>query len=247
MLSRRMMVAGGALTAGLGLAGCGGPGSGTAHLRFKVIARARLGGGDYEGFAVNEMKAIYTPNTLSGFKMGRTLKMEATVLDFKGNADSLFILLTDYLEVILRLWEIAPSPGSADETTIPKLRTASGRQEFSWRKAPPGMDYDDAVKINVLSGLFPKIAAFRDEGDPASVYEVNPDNLAKTHGTAAKFLGLSIEIVDPDIPLTDSIEQKLPWLDIDSNKRLLQPPAYISDESAELGQRITPVAFKNWR
>ena len=245
MLSRRMMVAGGALTAGLGLAGCGGPGSGTAHLRFKVIARARLGGGDYEGFAVNEMKAIYTPNTLSGFKMGRTLKMEATVLDFKGNADSLFILLTDYLEVILRLWEIAPSPGSADETTIPKLRTASGRQEFSWRKAPPGMDYDDAVKINVLSGLFPKIAAFRDEGDPASVYEVNPDNLAKTHGPAAKFLGLSIEIVDPKTPLTESIEQKLGWLIPGASQRLVTPPPRQSLRDATFAERTAHGSFKD--
>ncbi|MDZ7628740.1 MAG: hypothetical protein U5J99_10110 [Parvularculaceae bacterium] len=60
--------------------GCGA-GGGEARLKFKVIARAQLPGADYEGFAVNEMRASYTPNSLTGFMMGRTLKMEATVVN----------------------------------------------------------------------------------------------------------------------------------------------------------------------
>lgn len=163
--------------------------------------------------------------------------MEATVVDFGGKADALYVLLTDYLPVILIAWDI-PGPGSADETTIPRLKAAQGSREIPLRHpSAPDKKYH----------YYPKIAAFRDEADPASVYEVDPDDLAKTHGSGAKFLGLSIEIVDPKTPLTNSIQQRLTWLDIDSNQRLLQPPAYISDESAELGQRITPGAFKNWR
>lgn len=71
MTKRRLIKAAGASAAmaGLGLAGCG-PGGGTAHLRFKVIARARVGGEDYEGFAVNEMKARYTPGGLVPMMMG---------------------------------------------------------------------------------------------------------------------------------------------------------------------------------
>jgi hypothetical protein len=168
--------------------------------------------------------------------MGRKLKMESTVVDFGGKADALFVLLTDYLPVILMLWDI-PGPGNADNTTIPKLKTAVGQREFP----------NDVPGKRSYAYYFPKIAAFRDEADPASVYEVDPDNLAKTHGPGARFLGLAIEIVDPKTPLTKAIQQRLTWIDIDSNRRLLQPAAYISDDSAELGRRITPGAFKNWR
>lgn len=217
------------------LMGCGA-GGGTAHLRFKVTARAQLPGADYEGFAVNEMRATYTPNSLSRMMMGRKLKMEATVVDFGGKADALFVLLTDYLPVVLMLWDI-PGPGSADKTTIPLLNEATGAREFP-NRVPGKLSYEH---------YFPKIAAFRDETDPTSVYEVDPDNLAKTHGPGARFLGLSIEIVNPRRPLTDEIQKRLTWIDIDSNRRLLQPAAYISDDSAELGRRITPGAFKNWR
>lgn len=182
------------------------------------------------------MRATYTPNSLSRMMMGRKLKMEATVVDFGGKADALFVLLKDYLQIILRLWEI-PGPGSANETTIPRLKAAAGVRE--WRTKTPGKP--------VLDANYPKIAAFRDEADPTSVYEVDPDNLAKTHGPGARFLGLSIEIVNPRTPLTDEIQKRLTWIDIDSNRRLLQPAAYISDDSAELGRRITLGAFKNWR
>ncbi|MDZ7627957.1 MAG: hypothetical protein U5J99_06055 [Parvularculaceae bacterium] len=109
--------AGALIAGGAGAAlvpGCGA-GGGEARLRFKVIARAQLPRADYEGFAVNEMRASYTPNSLTGFMMGRTLKMEATVVDFGGEGDALFVLLTDYLPVILWLWGIAPSAGAADE------------------------------------------------------------------------------------------------------------------------------------
>jgi hypothetical protein len=236
MTRRRVgaLIAGGAGMAAV--SGCGA-GGGEARLRFKVIARARLNGDDYEGFAVNEMRASYTPNSLTRMMMGRTLKMEATVLDFGGKADALFVLLTDYLPVILIAWEI-PGPGNADATTLPRLRVADGIKEIPIRHpSAPHKKYH----------YYPKIAAFRDEADPTSVYEVDPDNLAKTHGPGAKFLGLSIEIVDPKTPLTDTIQQRLPWIDVDSNRRLLQPAAYITDDSAELGRRITPGAFKNWR
>ncbi len=198
-------------SAAAGISACGA-GGGEAHLRFKVTARAQLPGADYEGFAVNDMRARYTPNSLSRMMMGRTLKMESTVVDFGGKADALFVLLQDYLQIILRLWDI-PGPGSADETTIPRLKAATGVRELLTKT--PGKP--------VLDANYPKIAAFRDEADPASVYEVDPDNLAKTHGPGARFLGLSIEIVDPKTPLTEAIQERLTWIVPGSSDRLVQP------------------------
>lgn len=233
-LRRRDVIAGAAGCAALPLAACA-PGGGVASVRFKVVARARLAGDEYEGFAVNELRARYTPRTLLGFRMSRKLKMEATVVDFGGKADALFVLLTDYLPAILTLWDI-PGPGSADETTIPRLKEANGVREIPRMvRGRPDLKYP----------YYPRIAAFRDEADPTSVYQVDPDDLARTHGASARFLGLSIEIVDRKTPLTNEIQQRLPWLDLDSNRALIQPAAYWTDESAELGQRIIPRSFKS--
>jgi hypothetical protein len=225
------LIGGGACAAGLALSGCGA-GGGTAHLRFEVIARARLNGDDYVGFAVNELRARYTPNSLTGFMMGRTLKMEATVVDFGGKADALFVLLQDYLVIIGLLWGV-PVAGDADETTIRGLRALKGE------KAYPRSN----LGIPVLDNLYPKIAAFRDEADPTTVYEVDPDNLANTHGPGAKFLGLSIEIVDPKTPLTEAIQKRLPWIVAGSSDRLVQPFRTADDPTATFGQIISSRSF----
>ncbi len=217
------------------LAGCDVLGTNTARVRFKVTARAALGWDEYEGFAVNEMVAHYTPHTLSGFRMARRLKMEATVVDFGGKADALFVLLTDYLPAILTIWDI-PGPGNADKSTIPRLKKANGVRKFPRRVVGrPDLPYP----------YYPHIAAFHDEAEPMSVYQVDPDDLAKTHGVNARFLGLSIEIVDPKTPIANSLQKRLSWLKMDSNRSLIQPRAYLTDETAELGRRITPNAFKS--
>ena len=201
-------------------------------MRFKVIARASIDGRVYEGFAVNELKARHTPNSLSGFQMSRKMQAEATIVDFGGRADALFVLLVDYLDRILRAYNIAPSVGSADDMTIRKMKEASGTKRYE------DTDFGGSRDL-------PRIAAFRNEADPTSVYEVDPDNLARTHGPGARFDGLFIEIVDPQTPLTNQIQQRLRWLDLDSNRSLLQPRAYVTNYSAELGRRITPGAFKS--
>lgn len=180
------------------------------------------------------MRARYTPNSLSRMMMGRTLKMEATVVDFGGKGDALFVLLQDYLVIIGLLWGI-PVAGDADETTIGLLRAASGVRDYP-RKNPG---------VRTLDQSYPKIAAFRDEADPASVYEVDPDNLAKTHGPGAKFLGLSIEIVDPKTPLTEAIQQRLGWLIPGASQRLVTPPPRQSLRDATFAERTAHGSFKD--
>lgn len=231
MTRRRVgaLIAGGAGMAAV--SGCGA-GGGEARVRFKVIARARLNGDDYEGFAVNEMRASYTPNSLTRMMMGRTLKMEATVLDFGGEADALFVLLQDYLVIVGLLWGV-PVAVDADDTTIRGLRALKGAKAYP--RTNPG--------IPVLDNRYPKIAAFRDEAAPTSVYEVDPDNLAKTHGPGAKFLGLSIEIVDPKSPLTSNVQDRLSWIIRDSDDSLVQPFRLSDDPKAAFGQKTYHSAF----
>jgi hypothetical protein len=114
------------------------------------------------------------------------------------------------------------------------MRAINGAREF--RTKAPGVPTSDSS--------YPKVAAFRDDADPTSVYEVDPDDLAKTHGPTAEFLGLSIEIVDPKTPLTDAIEGRLPWLRESDRRSFLEPRAALQNESAELGRRITRESFK---
>lgn len=230
-IDRRKFTAGCAL--GL-LTACGAFGGGAATVRFKVTARALVDGQTYEGAAVNEIRARYTPNALSGFQMAREMRAEATVVDV-GKRDALFVLLVDYLDSILRAYDIAPSVGSADETTIAKLKAASGAVDYF------------ATSFGGKRDL-PRIASFRDEADPTSVYQINPDDLAKTHGPGAQFLGLSIEIVDPTVPLTNSIQHRLDWLDLNSGQTIDPlPPRGLPSGSTTFGQVVGHGAFKSER
>ncbi len=233
-VSRRNMIGGIAAAPALAVGGCGVSEDEIVRLRFKVTARARLQGDVYEGFAVNELVARHTPTSLSGFQMARTLRVEATIVDFRGKADALFFLITDYLVVIGLLWGV-PVAGDANETTIARLKAIDGRR-----------DYPVQSGGRTLEQSFPRIAAFRDEADPTSVYEVDPEDLAKTHGADARFEGLFIEIVDPETPLTNKIEQRLSWLDLRSGQTIDPlPTGGLRSGSTTFGQTVGHGAFKS--
>ena len=228
--TRRSLLATASLASMLALAGCGVVSAEKAKVRFKITATVIVDGKTYTGSAVNELVARYTPNSLSGFQMSRRMSAEATIVDV-GRRDALFILPVDYLDRILRAYNIAPSVGSAGEMTVEKLKAARGEVGY------------EETQFERRRGL-PLIAAFRDESDPASVYEVDPENMAATHGSGARLIGVSIEIVDPETPITSEITKRLLWLDLDDNNSLIQPAAYLTNESAELGRRITSRSFK---
>ena len=227
--TRRSLLATASLASMLALAGCGVVSAEKAKVRFKITATVIVDGKTYTGSAVNELVACYTPNSLSGFQMSRRMSAEATIVDV-GRRDALFVLLVDYLDRILRAYNIAPSVGSADDMTVEKLKAARGEVGYEETQFERRRD-------------LPLIAAFHDESDPTSVYEVDPENMAATHGPGARLVGVSIEIVDPETPLTEAVQKRLVWLVVGSSDRLVQPFRTADDPTASFGQIISSRSF----
>ena len=214
MLPRRVFLSG-AVCAPL-LAACGGRAE-RITLPVKVTATARAGGRTHQGSSVLLIDLRHTPNSLSRMQMGMTLKGEAVILDM-GSGRTAYFLLKDYVHDILRGYDIAPSAGSVDETSFAKLRAASG-------------------VIEVPRNRYPKIAAFRDEADPTSVYEVDADDFAAAFGAGAALVSLTLEIVDE--PMTETIQGRLPWLDSQIGGRLVDIPGRtIAAKDASFGQLL---------
>jgi hypothetical protein len=67
---------------------------------------------------------------------------------------------------------------------------------------------DGEVPLDSL-GLFVR---FRDPNDPKTVERVDPRNLAAAFGPGVALKRVSVDIVDPNEPLTTGIEKTLPWL-----------------------------------
>jgi hypothetical protein len=192
------------------------------ELHVRVTAKAVADGVPKEGSSVLLIDLRRTPGSLSGYQMSMNLKGEATILDL-GRGRAAYFLLKDYVHDILRGYDAAPSAGSVHDKTFEILRTATGA-------------------IEVPRDRFPKIAAFRDEKDPASVYEVDPDDFAAAFGPGAAFKSLTLELVDA--PMTEAIEARLPWIKAGSVERVILVPRGVLANELSFGQSIHHQYFK---
>jgi hypothetical protein len=188
----------------------------------KVTAKAVADGVPKEGSSVLVIDLRRTPGSLSGYQMSMNLKGEATTLD-PGRGRAAYFLLKDYVHDILRGYDAAPSAGSVHDKTFEILRAATGA-------------------IEVPRDRFPKIAAFTDEKDPASVYEVDPDNFAAAFGAGVSFKSLTLELVDA--PMTEAIEARLPWIKAGSTVSLVPFDGPTPMEDATFGQLVVHRYFR---
>lgn len=206
-----------AFIAAVMLAGCAPVAEDSITLHVKVTAHAVADGVPHEGSSVLEISLRRTPNSLSGMAMSMKLKGEAVILDL-GRGRTAYFLLKDYVHDILNGYDVAPSAGSVDETSFDKLRAASG-------------------VIDMPRKQYPKIAAFKDEADPTTVYEVDPDDFAAAFGPGAELTGLTLELVDE--PVTHYIENRLSWLNTDFGGRLQPiPGGRMAVKDATFGQLL---------
>ncbi len=204
-----------AFIAAIMLTGCAPSASEAITLHVKVTANAVADGVPHQGSSVLEINLRRTPNSLSGMAARMKLKGEAVILDM-GNGRTAYFLLKDYVHDILNGYDVAPSAGSVDETSFDKLRAASG-------------------VIDVPRKQYPKSAAFRDEADPTTVYEVDPDDFATAFGPGVELTGLTLELVDE--PVTEKIAQRLAWLEQARGGRLVPIEGNrIATKDASFGQ-----------
>lgn len=204
------------------LSGCAPSASEAITLHVKVTAHAVADGVPHEGSSVLEINLRRTPNSLSGMAARMKLKGEAVILDM-GNGRTAYFVLKDYVHDILNGYDVAPSAGSVDETSFDKLRAASG-------------------VIDVPRKRYPKIAAFKNETDPTTVYEVDPDDFAAAFGPGVELKGLTLELVDE--PATNRIKDRLVWLQPGSTEPLI--PGNIGRKMNELSfsELVKHGAFK---
>lgn len=99
---------------------------------------------------------------------------------------------------------------------------------------------ESAKQIQSLKGAgafppehFPMLVAFGDINDPASVKEVDPNNLAATFGPGYSLKSITLEITDE--PVTEGeVEKVLGW--IENHRLWLRPP------SMRLGEGLHPAS-----
>ena len=187
-----------AFIAAIMLAGCAPSAGDAITLHVKVTAHAVADGVPREGSGVLEIRLRRTPNSLSGMAMSMKLKGEAVILDM-GRDRIAYFLLKDYAPDLMTHHNIRLPPSEED---FEKLRTTSG-------------------VIDVPRKRYTTIAAFKDEADPTTVYEVDPDDFAASFGPRVKLTGLTLELVDE--AATDKIQGRLPWLVTGSLKPLKGP------------------------
>ena len=146
------------------LSGCGGE---SATVRYKLIAKANVGGEIVKSYAANELTMSTSSISLSGNAASASLTAEATILDM-GARGSVYILqnINNHPSAILIAYDIAGSPGSLNEERIKKMQLVQKQGQKAWPS-----------KI-----VLPKMVAFTDENDPSTIYEITRENFSQHFG-----------------------------------------------------------------
>ena len=92
---------------------------------------------------------------------------------------------------------------------------------------------------------YPMLVSFANLKDPATVGEVDPNNLVSNFGEGYRLKNISIKVVDQDDPLTDGLEDILPWIDSNPEKRLKarNPLKLETVAEAPLSRRLSNLSF----
>lgn len=93
-------------------------------------------------------------------------------------------------------------------------------------------------KVALPAKEYPMMVAFRDLNDPASVYQVFPDDLSPPLDPGAHLVGMTIEMTRDRV--TYQVEQYLPWI-TDVHGNLLGKSIVTT---SELADRLGPAAFR---
>lgn len=152
--------------------------------------------GDKSGQATRSIKFVVTPRILPQITGGEvSLKGEAVVLEVS-EGRFLFAIL-DAPVGWLR---------SAYENRFPD-RPKGNEQIGKWERSLDGL-----APMPVPEKAYPLLVTFDDINNPASVREVNPNDLAATFGEGYSLKSITLEITDE--PVTEGkVEKVLGWLD----------------------------------
>jgi hypothetical protein len=205
----------------LAVAGCGRTGG---TLRYRVTIEVDTPSGTKSGSAVLENR-----NTRGSGGIFRTVDMgrsdtfgEAPFVDL-GNGRLLFAPLQDGVHGhqihqlsfnIFRYGDLQPP--------LSRVYSRGEWPEF----------YSEAKRVKPLAvarrGDYPLFVTFGDLADPASVKEVDPDNLAATFGPGYSLRRLTVHVTDD--AMTSEVQTTLPWLRFRPDDRLIPSKSIDSDK-----------------
>lgn len=222
-----------ALMALMALAGCQGE---SANIRYRVIAKFEVNGKPFQASSVMDLRFSRFSRSMTGAGASSRLYGEALIADLPGGA-SVYILpikhekdgsLGQFWEyAILRTLDIWRGFGSLKTEDLERIRTASGRRPLRTAKA----------------GMFPAFVAFRDESNPKTIFEIQPEQIGSAFA-GVQFKGIDIEVTKD--PVTEKLRDRLPWLDNPGNKQLFErDPAgrMRPDRELPIGYKITKAHF----
>jgi hypothetical protein len=189
-------------------------------LRYRLTLEADVAGQLAVGSGVIEVtrednRRLF--GSLGGF--GAEVRGQAVILDLDGRG-SLFALL--------RGSDVAEGKTHPMNVLFYAFPTLINRQDYltALRKLKTLQPTAD-----LPFDLLPMLVRFRDLSDPASVEQVQPNDLAAAFGPGVQLKKATIAITDD--PVTTGIEHKLPWL--------AGPPIALAGKTPRLGLPVTNV------
>ena len=192
---------------GFVLAGCGISDQSSKNFYIKVDVEATYGGKPVSGSAVLMQPMI---GSSQGFTRGEAISIDL------GNGKSAYMLLVDrqnltriYAGAIVRSFEPIYNPENSRmktekrEELLFKIPVGT-RAEWKYKKTGfnPGGEY---------SG-YPLLVAFEDKNDPTSVFLVETEKSTRLFNKTFKLNKIYVERVAASNPLTEVIENELPWV-----------------------------------
>lgn len=172
--------------------------------RYRLTVEVETPEGLRTGSSVIEVQQSIGRTTMDGFGEQVFLRTrgEAVAVDLP-DGRTLYALLRSGGDVEWAA-RVIPflSPDAEDDNPLDDFLQLKGKKDLP-RTFPP-------VAWIKERSAYPMMVTFGDEADPASVAEVDPDNLAATFGEGVKLKRITAELTDD--PVTTGIEDRLGWL-----------------------------------
>jgi hypothetical protein len=214
----------------------------TATIRYKATATVSVDGQVYRGFSVRETSITATPNSVTGFALGVRDIGEGIMVDLGSSRNAIYVLRNDktgsaeFPYLTMRCFE---EPDSA------------GTDEFVAKLAAAPIGKTCKLTPSQHKTIMPLVVAFRDETVPKSIYEVTKPGFSNSLGDV-RLVSIELERVVADMPLTRTINPRLPWLNQvpfdGSNIRVLDPhfSPNLAATKQTLANSATDLYFENW-
>jgi hypothetical protein len=187
------------------LPGCAAAEDKAPDYRYRLTVEVETPEGLRTGSSVIEVQQSIGRTAMDGFAGGSVflrIRGEAVAVDLP-DGRTLYALLRSGGDVEWAA-RVIPflSPDAEDDNPLDDFLQLKGKKDLP-RTFPP-------VAWIKERSAYPMLVTFGDEADPASVAEVDPDDLAASFGEGVKLKRITVELTDD--PVTSGIEARLGWL-----------------------------------